>query len=268
MKKALGSSPRNGKSPLGGTIRVVAQRDGRPTEEKVHPWRLCPRNQFYRKAHVQAAYTRKDGTHVDGSLHPDECVLNETGKDQLYAEEIQKIAQLHFQSLRKLPAAGVLSKYSDEAKFDRFIAGWTKYWNEVLQPPEPLEANFVKALIASESGFDPEAWNKKKGKRRARGLMQVTDESVALLAWRGKELKDHFVNLKEDDMLDPNLAICAGIRWLFRKREIAAGRTKDLTWPKVVLLYKNYASMNDPQMRKFMKFYESLKAGPQPKSKK
>jgi hypothetical protein len=56
--------------------------------------------------------------------------------------------------------------------------------------------------------------------------MQVTDESVGFLSWRGKELKDHFVNLKTEDMLDPNLTICAGIRWLFRKREIAESRSE------------------------------------------
>lgn len=237
-------------------------------EEKVHPWRLCPRDQFYRNKHPKRSYVRKDGIHVGGSEHPIECVINRTGKDQLYAAEIQKIAELHFGSLTNLPTDHILSMYSNEATFDAFIAGWTRYWNEVLRAMEPLESNFIKALIASESGFNPDANNGKRGKKRARGLMQVTDESVALLSWRAKELKDHFVNLSENDMLDPNLTICAGIRWLFRKREIAESRSKNITWPKVVMLYKNYRSMKDPQMQKFLRIYEALNTSDQSKLKK
>jgi hypothetical protein len=264
-----------------GSLSLIPQSNKRPTkpkkmlrlksdlsiEEKVHPWRLCPRNQFYRGKHSQKSYTRKDGTHVRGSEHPNECVINRTGKDQLYAAEIQKIAELHFGSLTDLPTDNVLSEFSREAMYDTFIAGWTKYWNEVLRPSERLEVNFVKALIATESSFNPSAWNGKKGKRCARGLMQVTNESVALMHWGSKEIKDHFVNLTDEDMLDPNLTICAGIRWLFRKRDIAESKYKDLTWPKVVMLYKKYRSMSDPEMQRFLRTYEALKTGDKSKLK-
>jgi Transglycosylase SLT domain len=269
IKKAFGKlslhrpSKLHAKPKVKTTIRLKSG-----VGEKIHPWRLCPRDQFYRNKHPQKAYPRKDGTHVRGSEHPNECVINRTGKDQLYAAEIQKIAELHFGSLTNLPTDHILSMYSNEAAFDAFIAGWTRYWNEVLRANEPLESNFIKALIASESGFNPNANNGKRGKRRARGLMQVTDESVALLSWGDKELKDHFVNLSENDMLDPNLTICAGIRWLFRKREIAESRSKDITWPKVIMLYKNYRSMKDPQMQKFLRIYEALKTSDKSKLKK
>ena len=36
-------------------------------------------------------------------------------------------------------------------------------------------------------------------------------------------------------------------------------RYKDLTWPKAVMLYKKYRSMNDPEMQRFMRTYEALK---------
>jgi hypothetical protein len=143
---------------------------GGEAEEKVHPWRLCPRNQFHRRKHSQGSYTKGNGTHVSGSRHPIECVKDKTGKDQLYAEEIQIIAELHFGSITALPTDHILSMYSNEAAFDAFIAGWTKYWNDVLKCAEPLEDNFVKALIASESGFNPKAWNGKRGKNEPVGL--------------------------------------------------------------------------------------------------
>jgi hypothetical protein len=228
----------------------------------VHPWRLCPLGQYYRTPHKQRSYVRSNGTQVRSSEHPNECVINKTGKDQLYSDEISKIAAKYFPNLTDLPTGGLLPKYPDETEFDSVIAGWTKYWNEVLTPTEPLDQNLVKALIATESGFDPKAWNKIRGTGRARGLMQVKDESVKLLSYRGKELKDHFLNLKDDDMLDPNLAVCAGVRWLFRKREILNSKGKESTWIETVMLYKNYRSLEDKQMQKLIKIYTMLKAGP------
>ncbi len=225
----------------------------------IHPWRICPFGQFYRKKHSQKSYTRSNGVQVRGSIHPNECVTNKTGKDQFYAEEIQEIASRNFGTLTNLPSAGILSAYPDESKFDQLVAGWTKYWNEVLLPNDPIDVNFVKALIATESGFKPDSWNKLRGLKRARGLMQVTDESVKLLSNRAKELKDHFVNLTEDDMLDPNLSICAGIRWIFRKRDITLSHDKNATWTDVLLEYKGYKSIKNPQMQKFIKFYDALK---------
>lgn len=161
-----------------------------------------------------------------------------------------------------LPRQGLLTEYQDEKKFDEFIAGWTKYWNEVMQSQDPLDANLVKALIATESGFDPKAWNKKKGQARARGLMQVTDSTVKLLSSRTKELSDHFVNLENEDMLDPNLSVCAGVRWLFRKREILVVEKKDSDWINAIRIYKNYRSPEDPQMKKLIQIYGRLKDKP------
>lgn len=66
------------------------------------------------------------------------------------------------------------------------IAGWTKYWNEVLLPKDNLDPNLVKALIATESGFNPDA-KIKVGKKAgyARGLMQVTDWALNILKDEG-----------------------------------------------------------------------------------
>jgi len=44
------------------------------------------------------------------------------------------------------------------------------------------EKDFVKALIASESGFDPKILANKKNKNSARGLMQITNQTRKILA--------------------------------------------------------------------------------------
>jgi soluble lytic murein transglycosylase-like protein len=54
------------------------------------------------------------------------------------------------------------------------IAEWTQYWNQLLNPKIPLDPYLVKALIASESDFNPEAIPPGGGPNSARGLMQVT----------------------------------------------------------------------------------------------
>src|SRR4051812_44671258 len=60
----------------------------------------------------------------------------------------------HFKNLENGPNPDSLG-FPQGAGYDLFIAGWTKYWNDILQFDMPLDPNVVKALIASESGFIP-----------------------------------------------------------------------------------------------------------------
>ncbi|MFM8269078.1 MAG: transglycosylase SLT domain-containing protein, partial [Pseudomonadota bacterium] len=117
--------------------------------------------------------------------------------------------------------------------------GWTKYWNDVFKPQTPLDPDIVKALIASESGFDPTILANKKNKNSARGLMQITNDTRKILGDEKGELKDHYLTLTREDLNDPSLNICAGIRWLFRKSEIASSLLgRKATWEETVAEFK------------------------------
>jgi len=59
-----------------------------------------------------------------------------------------------------------------------------------MNPDVPLDPNLVKALIASESGFEPTQLANKKNSNSARGLMQVTNDSRKLLGG------DHYKGVK------------------------------------------------------------------------
>ena len=83
--------------------------------------------------------------------------------------------------------------YSNGNKYNELITGWSKYWNEVLNPKVPLGPYLVKALIASESDFNPEAIPPGGGPNSARGLMQVTNDSRKYLADEVEELRDFLV---------------------------------------------------------------------------
>jgi hypothetical protein len=236
-------------------------------ERPIHPWRVCPAGQSYRNAASVRPHQRL-GRPVRGGLRNAACVKNRSGKDQLYEIEITEIAKLHFGQF-KSRGLGEISEFTvakvSQNSFDHHIIGWVKYWNEILKPDELLAPTLVKALIASESGFDPSVSNGRKGPSRARGLMQILDGSLPLLKTNGKELNDHFVNLEEEDSLDPNLTICAGVRWLFRKRQIAASNLgRDVSWVEAVADYKSYLKvfLKNPkhtQMQRFIAFYEELK---------
>lgn len=175
------------------------------------------------------------------------------------------ISDKYFSRFRPLSNKG-LSKYSQSKKFDQLIQGWTKYWNEVLKPKQPLDPLLVKALIATESSFLSRLKNR-AGKRAgyARGLMQVTDWTIEILEDEKGELRNHLVNVNQQDMIDPSLNIAAGVRWLFRKQETASAKLKkQADWIWTVADYKSYLNefRKDPkhtQMNKFIKIYKTLK---------
>ncbi len=90
-------------------------------------------------------------------------------------------------------AGGTLTRKSwrpFRSALDNFIAGWTKYWNEVIQPQIQLDPKFVKDLIASEASFDPNILANPKDSNSARGLMQLTNSTRKILADEKGELKD------------------------------------------------------------------------------
>lgn len=223
---------------------------------KVHPWRLCPAGQHWVRDH------NRSNTHhgVHGY-----CRHNPSGKDHISELEMDEIADRHFGRVKKLPCSKTL-KFPQGGKFDLLIGGWTQYWNEVFEPSEPLDPNLIKAIVATESGFRSRAEN--PGNRRigkARGLMQITEETWRILKDEHGELKDHFVVLDQGDLLKANQNICAGIRWLFRKRETAAARLKrPVSWIETVAEFKAYLkdfikNPNHKKMKEFIARYETLK---------
>ncbi len=86
-------------------------------------------------------------------------------------------------------------------------------------------------------------------------------------------MKDHFVYLSLKEVMDPSANICAGVRWLFMKRAVAAERFKQaklgrvVTWDDAVAEYKGILKdiiegkdNPDPlnEIPTFNQFYEQL----------
>lgn len=199
-----------------------------------NPWRVCPVGEYWVRRHLRQKTSLED---VDGH-----CRKNKSKKDQLNGDEINLISKHKLfknPQLKATPNELVFKGIGNQ--FDDLINGWVAYWNDVFKIVPPLHPNFVKALVATESGFDPKSFNNtnKKSTGPARGLLQITEKSQRQLSGNEKELKDHFVILDNEEIWDPNKNICAGVRWLFRKREIARNRLKrEPSWEEVLMEYK------------------------------
>lgn len=233
-------------------------------KKKSHPWRICPSGEHWRRTHnrrVPISEKNPTGiTEVEGH-----CCKNRSKKDQILTEEIEKIARTIFKNLKGPPKADNL-KFENGNKYDDLIRGWTRYWNEVFKSKDPLDPNLIKALIASESSFDPKPRPIKAGKAgKARGLMQITDQAIKILKDEKGELKDYLIDINQRDLEDPNISICAGIRWLFHKKKLASVKLKrEATWVEAVAEYKSYlkdirSGKTPRNFQDFLKWYEDLK---------
>jgi len=189
------------------------------------------------------------------------CSENPSHKDSIYPIELAAIAERRFSRLAGLPKADDLG-YQNGNKYDDLIRGWTRYWNEILSPQEPLDPDLVKALIATESRFKPEAKPPGGSSNAARGLMQITNKTRKILSDDDGELSDHIINIQRNEVTDPNLNIAAGIRWLFRKKQIAESKIgKKATWRDAVAEFKDYdGDPGSSQMEKFDNLYKRLKS--------
>jgi hypothetical protein len=135
-----------------------------------------------------------------------------------------------------------------------------------FKPDQPLDPNLVKALIASESNFYPEKLNNEEDSNSARGLMQITNSTRKLLD-NETELKDHYITMTKEDLNDPGVNICAGVRWLFRKREIASivRLKRQATWLEAAEEYKgdlegllNGSKKSQKDVEPFLKYLKEV----------
>jgi len=155
-------------------------------------------------------------------------------------------------------------KFKNGSKYDQLIAGWVKYWNDVLEPKDPLDPNLVKALIATESGFDPTMLANKRNQNSARGLLQITNDTRKIIGDEKGEIRDRYLTVTRSDLNDPAVNICAGIRWLFHKRDLASARLGRLAaWSDAVFEYKGLSRASKKRatelMNRFREKYEALK---------
>ncbi len=221
--------------PLHAALTELNDRLNRPR----HHWRVCPPGEVYvRPAHVSTHL--REGSPVREHARSEHCrEVGDTDQDILSLQEVREIAESQFGGLSGPPSAIDLGFSKSGVAYDALIRGWVQYWNDVFAPDPLLDPNLVKALIASESSFDPNSG--RKGRKAAKGLMQLMPTTIRYLNGERGELVDYIFLFQEAEVYDPSLNIAAGVRWLFRKRETATSRLKRrATWEEAVEEYKDY----------------------------
>jgi predicted nucleotidyltransferase len=202
-------------------------------------WRICPLGQHWVSPHLKS-----------GNIDPTDghCRDNPSKKDLIKIDEIKLLPSLDVFKKTQVQAALKKLKFNGkEDKYDLWINGWCAYWNDILKPSTKLHPNYVKALIATESSFEE---NPERSKvHTAIGLMQIMPKTIGL-ANNPKELKDHLIELKKEDVFDPNVNICLGVRWLFRKYEILSKKNPQTTWEHALEEYKGIRKQKGPESDK------------------
>lgn len=135
----------------------------------------------------------------------------------------ENIHYLFWKSKKKYPDLNPIDGYGNKgAEYDELIQFWLEYWKlEGVEFPEKLDPLLIKALIAVESTFDPEAKSKAKGST-ASGLMQVTNQMVRVLGGFPNqddyiEQRKALIHVKNEDKLNPVVNVALGIRLLGHK---------------------------------------------------
>lgn len=223
---------------------------------KQSPWRLCPLGKSWVKRHPKHL---KSGGITD---HDGHCRLNHKGRDILHTDEIRRIPTLEIFKNTSVKASTHNLNFGDNAnKYNELINGWCAYWNEILRPDIPLHPNYIKALMATESGFSENPFTRNKN-HKAIGLMQIMPETIGYLSTSSKDIKDHFIEMDKEDATDPSVAIAAAIRWLFRKQRLAKGKNKNANWMDALEEYKGITKQKGPTSdsirNKLQQFYKDL----------
>lgn len=216
-------------------------------------WRACPIGEHWVRRHDKI---NSEGTVGDWDGH---CRKNPSGKDVLKGDELEQIALSNLFRNAKPKVSKNSLGFTNGNKFNSLINGWTAYWNFVFMPKNLLHPNYVKALIASESGFKERESAKNKLKvGNAEGLIQLTKQTQKILKNYKGELRDHFVHLSKGDVWNPNKNIAASVRWLFRKYETAKARLKrEPTWEEVIYEYKGILKQNNATANRIKKDYST-----------
>lgn len=241
------------------TLKIDIENIIKKYEATNHPWRVCPIGEYYVSGSDVDAHYRQNH---QVNAHPRSWHCRE-GKNLnanvLNASEIKLISRdFILPQFEKVILKNYGFKKLDH-KYDALIAGWTQFWNDIFKPNILLKPDFVKALIASESGFNPDPF--KGDRKKAMGIGQLVPTTVKALQGHRKELKDNLIEINGDEVFDPEVNISALVRWLHQKQYLASKKLKrEATWIEAVENYKGQLGKNKESAKyklylgKFLKY--------------
>jgi Transglycosylase SLT domain len=158
------------------------------------------------------------------------------------------------------PTKSKLLEFKNSDLYDDLIAVWVDYFNNKINLSPKIDPDMIKALIASESSFNPKAHIKS-----AFGLTQITSDTLKIIQNLNGEAKDFvFKDISQKDLYNPEIAIPMSVRWMIQKRNLASHKLKrSPSSDEIVMDYKGVLKDKSAEaqeiMTKFRGFYEKLK---------
>lgn len=181
----------------------------------------------------------------------------------LDAAEIEALFKNYDRKGIAYPTKGKLTeKYKNADKHDEVIAVWTDYFNKKFNADPPLDPDVVKALISSESDFNP---NPLGNRKIAIGIAQITKKTLKILQDPKGEAKEFiFKDIRQKDLKNPNISIPMAVRWLHRKKETVTSKLKRApSHEEIILEYKGLLKSDSAYkkagLKKYREAYAKLK---------
>ncbi len=172
---------------------------------------------------------------------------------------IYKVVEKYDKKSLSYPKAKKL-KIPNEDKYSDLIAIWVDYFNKKFKFKELIDPDMIKALIASESTFNPSAVNKE-----ATGLTQITTDTLKILQNIEGEAKDFvFKGIRKKDLKDPIVSVALGTRWMAYKKSYADRVLKrPATSDELIQVYKGILKDKSRTakviMERYRAYYDKLK---------
>jgi hypothetical protein len=224
--------------------------------KKPQPSEMCPPGYHIVKGHERIC---KSGTTtwVDAHIRKNKGRI----KSGLL---IENIYFLYWTSKTKfLPLASILGFNQKGGEYDSAVQFWLDYWkSQGIKFPDDFDPLMIKALIALESSFNPNA-KSKDPKSTASGLMQVTDQALRVLsgfpnAKEWIEARDHLVHVTKEEKNDPIVNIALGIRLLGHKySQIPKGYLKNSRG--ALIGYNQWNKKGEAYADEILSMYEQAK---------
>ncbi|MGE3975376.1 MAG: transglycosylase SLT domain-containing protein [Bdellovibrionales bacterium] len=173
----------------------------------------------------------------------------------------ENIYFIFWNSKKKYSSLAEIKGYEGKgAEYDELIQFWLDYWkSQGIELPKDLDPLLIKAMIAVESTFNPNAIAKSKISSAA-GLMQITDQSLRVMGGfpnkkKWIEMRNHLIHVEKTDKFDPVVSVAMGVRLLGLKWS----QIKDPKKKNIRQLVRDYHSRDeegDNYAEKVLSLYE------------
>lgn len=258
IKKALAKFPRivrKERENHAANLRVL--RRFRPFARDFAKFQDAEREMINVRAHRRKV--ARSSEHPDGVTIVRRHLRRAFGTNFKKADIFSVFQRFDRANLRR-PIGGKI-KAKDADLYDEQISVWVAYFENLYGRTSAITPNVIKALIASESDFNPNPNTK-----IAIGIAQITRSTFKILKDVKGEAKDFiFTDVALADLKNPEIAIPMAVRWVFRKLETARGRLRrEPSSEELILEYKGLLNSKSKfrinAIEKFRRSLESLES--------